>query len=227
MLIRQRIILGLLTRIAGPVKRTTLVMLVFLLRHATSLRRFPSFYDFVPHTNGPFSFTLYRDLEILHRDGHITLGETACLTRGTPDPNRPAIGSLSASAISSVVDIVSRYGDISQRVLIETVYRRHAWYALNSELPQRDLVAPQRPDAAIPAIYTAGYAGRSLEAFFNDLLSRGVAELIDVRANPVSRKYGFSKSKLAKFSDQLGLTYLPRPSGFPATSDSCAGMRSC
>jgi hypothetical protein len=47
-------------------------------------------------------------------------------------------------------------------------------------------------------IVTIGYEGRSLEAFLNLLLQNSVTLLCDVRRNPLSRKYGFSKSTLSK-----------------------------
>ena len=46
--------------------------LVFLLRHETCLKDVPSFYDFVPYKFGPFSFTLYRELERLQQNGYVT-----------------------------------------------------------------------------------------------------------------------------------------------------------
>ena len=53
MLTRERIILRLLTQVAKPLSRTVLVKLVFLLRHETTLKDVPSFYDFVPYKFGP------------------------------------------------------------------------------------------------------------------------------------------------------------------------------
>ncbi len=218
MLIRQRTILGLLARIGRPVMRTTLVKLVFLLRHETALRHARNFYDFVPYRYGPFSFTLFRDLELLTQAGHISFGDTVSRTPETADSGHPGVETLSNSITSAVAHIASRYGDMAQSALIETVYHRHAWYALNSELSQRDLVSPQRPDDAVLAVYTAGYEGRSIEAFIDDLLSRGIGVVIDVRANPVSRKYGFSKSRLARICARLGLTYHHLPAlGIPSS----------
>ena len=113
---------------------------------------------------------------------------------------------------------------MAQGDLIRTVYQRYAWYAVNSQLPERNLVSPQRP-TAVPAIYTAGYEGKSVDAFFNELLWRGMAALIDVRANPISRKYGFSKLRLEQFCERLGLVYRHLP-GLGIPGGARAGVRS-
>lgn len=225
MLMRQRTILDLLTRIERPVTRTVLVKLIFLLRHETALRHSPSFYDFVPYKYGPFSFTLYRELELLSQDGYVTVDDDGTLSgpRRDSEPRKP--GGLTSSVISAVVGIVSRYGEMASSDLIQSVYKRYAWYAINSELPERKLVSLQRP-AAVPAIYTAGYEGKSVEAFLNDLLVRGMAALVDVRANPISRKYGFSKLRLEQLCERLGLIYRHLPSlGISGTARASARSR--
>ncbi|WP_348602891.1 DUF488 family protein [Bartonella tribocorum] len=41
--------------------------------------------------------------------------------------------------------------------------------------------------------FTIGYEGKSLENYLNCLLENNIKILCDVRKNPISRKYGFSK----------------------------------
>jgi uncharacterized protein (DUF488 family) len=57
------------------------------------------------------------------------------------------------------------------------------------------------------AVFTAGYEGRSLEAFLNDLRAQGITMLADVREAPISRKPGFSKSSLAQALQHAGIAY--------------------
>ena len=89
MLMRQRTILDLLTRIERPVTRTVLGKLVFLLRHETVLWHSPSFYDFVPYKYGPFSFTLYRELELLRQTGYVAVDDNGSLSGSTHDSDPP------------------------------------------------------------------------------------------------------------------------------------------
>ena len=68
------------------------------------------------------------------------------------------------------------------------------WYSVNSELPHfRSDEAEQRTAPALAAVYTAGYEGNSIDRFLDRLMKRGIYSIIDVRSNPISRKYGFSQ----------------------------------
>lgn len=46
-------------------------------------------------------------------------------------------------------------------------------------------------------IFTIGYEGATLDAFLVELRTAGVEQVLDVRALPLSRRPGFSKSSLA------------------------------
>jgi uncharacterized protein (DUF488 family) len=56
-------------------------------------------------------------------------------------------------------------------------------------------------------LFTFGYEGLSLESFLARLKSAGVKTVIDVRANPLSRKRGFSKRGLAAALEATGIKY--------------------
>jgi hypothetical protein len=179
-LTRQKTVLGLLTQAAGPLSPTVFVKLVFLLRHETELQEDRSFYDFVPYSFGPFSFTLYRDLSRLRQNGYVTpQEERVALCAGALGPAGQRVRELPAPVRSAVADVVGRYGGMSRKALIRHVYSRYPWFALNSKLPERDSVSVPQPRQAALAVYTAGYEGRSVEAFLNDLLTRGIHVVVD------------------------------------------------
>jgi uncharacterized protein (DUF488 family) len=67
-------------------------------------------------------------------------------------------------------------------------------------------VPPNRKTAP-PAVYTIGFENRSVDGFLDRLIRAGIRRIIDVRVNPVSRKYGFARSTLASLSGKLGLGY--------------------
>lgn len=56
-------------------------------------------------------------------------------------------------------------------------------------------------------VFSIGYEGRSLEEFVKALKTSRVKVLVDVRENPVSRKPGFSKKRLAEALDEVGIVY--------------------
>ncbi len=207
MFTREKIVLKLLNQLPQPVSQPVFVNLVFLLRHETPLRNMSSFYDFVPYKYGPFSFTLYRELERLISNGYVreVEGKLASLQ------SVAFAGPLAPLGKATVRYVVGNYGNTSREAILEDVSRRYPWFALNSELPQRHSASLEPPLGAQPAAYTSGYEGMSVETFFNRLLKQGIRLLIDVRANPVSRKYGFAGSRLRQFCEQLGLSYRHEP----------------
>jgi uncharacterized protein (DUF488 family) len=71
--------------------------------------------------------------------------------------------------------------------------------------------------SALPApLYTVGYEGLSLPEFLDRLAQAGVSRLVDVRELPLSRRRGFSKTKLAEALGELGIEYVhARPLGNP------------
>ena len=60
-------------------------------------------------------------------------------------------------------------------------------------------------------IYTLGYEGLQIEQYVEKLKENSIRLLIDVRKNPISRKKGFSKTKLSKRLSEHGIEYLHLP----------------
>lgn len=187
--------------------------LAFLLRRETALRNMPSFYDFVPFRAGPFSFSLAWETERLRRNGYLTIAPTnGALSPTTQSQALAETKRLAASAKIAVAELISRYGNLSRNDLVSYVSRRYPRFALNGHRS----VATHRPEKARLAVYTVGYEGKSVDRFLCDLLDRGINALIDVRANPVSRKFGFSGKRTSQLCNELGLKYFHAPTlGIP------------
>jgi uncharacterized protein (DUF488 family) len=66
------------------------------------------------------------------------------------------------------------------------------------------------------SIMTIGYEGASIDQFLAALLSAGIENLVDVRELPLSRKAGFSKTRLREVLYSIGIKYTHlRPLGDP------------
>src|SRR5699024_3763773 len=76
--------------------------------------------------------------------------------------------------------------------------------ALRSPLPQEALMTH--------GIVSAGYEGRTIEEFVNALRELGVRTVADVRLNAISRKAGFSKTRLRAALASAGIDYRHMPS---------------
>ena len=57
-------------------------------------------------------------------------------------------------------------------------------------------------------IFTIGYEGTTVAEFINALRKAGVRRLIDVRALPLSRRPGFSKTALRGALEEAGIEYI-------------------
>lgn len=57
-------------------------------------------------------------------------------------------------------------------------------------------------------IWTIGYEGATMDDFLGVLVRAGVEQVIDVRALPLSRRPGFSKSSLAASLKEAGMGYV-------------------
>lgn len=64
------------------------------------------------------------------------------------------------------------------------------------------------PRHAGPRLVSIGYEGRSVEELISYLLAEGVDVLVDVRLNPISRKPGLSKHRLAAALAEAHIGYL-------------------
>ena len=60
-------------------------------------------------------------------------------------------------------------------------------------------------------IYSVGYEGLSVAGLVERLRQNRIEELVDVRANPFSRRPGFSKKRLAEALTSAGIIYRHEP----------------
>ncbi|WP_406839239.1 DUF488 family protein [Streptomyces sp. AHU1] len=65
----------------------------------------------------------------------------------------------------------------------------------------------RQAQAADPGLWSAGYEGRDIDSFVAALLSAQISMVADVRLTPISRKPGFSKTRLGHALDEAGISY--------------------
>lgn len=215
MLIRQRVLLELLRSAKRPLVRVELVKWAFRLRHETRSGGGPSFYDFVPHRRGPYSFTLRRELQQLVEAGWVKeVADTWEATRASTSPIPPPVS-------SDIATVVSRSQALDENELLAAVYDAHPLFTVNSE-SRRLLARPVAP----AAVYTVGYEGVLVERLLFTLVTSGIRRLIDVRHNPTARRYGFHRGTLTDLCGQVGIEYVSVPElGIPSANR--AGLGEC
>ena len=182
-------------------------------------------YEFMPYKMGCYSPTLAQDLRKLEAKGYIISVRDS---RGKPLWRLTAAGEARsfASRVSGrrVVQF-RRLCPLRGKDLVIDVYKRFPYWAINSTIsdlvlrndPEAiDRIKQSRPSERI-SLVSIGYEGRSIENYFNALIKSGIGVLCDVRKNPISRKYGFSRSVLGELCEGCGIEYRHYPQlGIPS-----------
>lgn len=204
---RQRQLLEMLDALGGDIGGLDFQKLLFLFCEEQD----DPPYAFVPYRFGGFSFTSYADKRKLIEKGLLENQEKRWVLT---DAGR-GLSRESAKSHAATREFAHRNkarGD----ALVADIYRRFPFYAIRSEMADRVLqgdkaalsaIRRAKPKKGQAGISTIGYEGLCLEDYLNRLLKDGVTLLCDVRKNPLSRKYGFSKSTLSKGCEGVGIRY--------------------
>jgi uncharacterized protein (DUF488 family) len=205
---RQKCLLALLDAHNGEVGLLDFQKLLFL--YCQEAEESP--YEFVPYKYGGFSFTSYADKRRLTEQG--LLADEEQIWKLTESGKASA--TVAPLTRMKMDQFAKRHKTLRGNALVAEAYRRYPYYAIHSEIAERvltgDAAALQeinkaRPVASSAGLCTIGYEGRSLEKYLNLLLMNRVTLLCDVRRNPLSRKYGFSKGTLSKSCVGVGIRY--------------------
>jgi len=206
---RQKRLLALVDALGGEIGGLDFQKLLFLF--CLEVEATPT-YEFVPYRFGGFSFTSYADKRRLIAQG--LLSEEERTWKLTPAGKTAA--RIEPAARMRMDQFSRRHSTLRGDALVAEAYRRHPYYAVRSEMAERVLagdalalmaIEAARPAASRPGLCTIGYEGCTLENYLNRLLRDGVTLLCDVRRNPLSRKYGFSKGTLSKACGGVGIRY--------------------
>lgn len=205
---RQKALLALLDTHGGEVGNLDFQKILFLYCQSEES---PT-YEFVPYKFGGFSFTSYADRRRLTEQG--LLADEERVWKLTAAGRAAAL--IPNATRKQMERFAKDHSHLRGNELVAEAYRRYPYHAIRSEVATRvlasDTVSLQAIEKARPAIkpaglYTIGYEGKSLERYLNVLVMNGVSLLCDVRRNPLSRKYGFSKGTLSKGCEGVGINY--------------------
>ncbi|MEG4503010.1 DUF488 family protein [Microcoleus sp. F6_B4] len=213
MLHRQKALLLILQQVGSTASTLQMMKWAFLLSHDTYSHGGKTFYQFLPYRYGPYSFTLNQETDSLIRNGFLEKVKNNCWS--LTDLGKKFDVNLPRDVIRDIHYVATEYGNLSNQELLDLVYEKYSWFTVNSDLPGKR--KKKRPIAE-KAIYTAGYEGKTVDEFLNLLMESGISQLIDVRFNPISRRYGFHKSTLARLCVFLGIDYQHLPElGIPGS----------
>lgn len=203
MLNRQKTLLYFLDLAGGLATPLCLVKWAFLLREESGSKGGAAYYEFLPYKFGPYSFCIAQEINALAEQGYLQIAEENSRTMWKVSETGRAISkSVPAEVAQDARQIHWRYGKMSADALLDDIYPRYTWFTVNS---QRQKFATK--PSADAAVFTAGYEGVTVDGFLNVLMHAGIRRIIDVRNNPVSRRYGFHKSTLNRLAGHIDIEY--------------------
>ena len=212
MFYRRKIILSLIELFEGYLDKLRLQKLLFLFSKRKSGK--PE-YDFIPYKYGCYSYSANADLGAMIKRGFLTIKDDKTYFKND-DVNY--LDTLKKTDVIILKEVVNTYGKMSTNALIKHTYINFPFYAIKSDIAKKLLndTFYQKVVNAIPkenetTLFTIGYQGVSLEKYLKKLVENNVKLLVDVRKNPLSMKYGFSKTLLKKFCNSLGIEYIHIP----------------
>ena len=210
MFYRRKIILALLQLFDGQLDKIRLQKLLFLFTNKQS----KADYDFIPYKFGCYSYSANADMTAMVTRGFLNEDEKSFEKKDKND----YLNQLKPADLKLLQDVNTNYGKMSATALMKHTYLNFPFYATKSEAAEKILtkeelekVTKAKPKGNKTVLFTVGYEGISLEEYLVRLLKNDVKVLVDVRNNPLSMKYGFSKSQLRKYCVSLGIEYVHIP----------------
>jgi uncharacterized protein (DUF488 family) len=207
---RRKILLSIIKLFGGKIGKTDLQKLLLL----TAISQSKASYHFLPYKFGCFSFSANADLSTLKKYEILKEDENSWELTCKKD----YFAELDKHDREVLKNLKLRFEKSLGDELIKYTYRKYPYYAINSTISAKLLnknelenIKKAKPINDETVLYTIGYEGISLEEYFNKLIKYNIEVLCDVRKNPLSMKYGFSKNQFKSVCENLGITYIHLP----------------
>ncbi|MCB2213982.1 DUF488 domain-containing protein [bacterium] len=206
---RQKFLMTFLDIFGGGLSRTNCQKLVFLFSEYNN----KGYYDFFPYKFGPFSHVLYDDKRALIKKKILDDVESFVLLEDQINK----VKDFNIEDRMLITQFKDEVEGVRGKSLIEKTYDEFPYFAKNSELLSHGDSIQIGNDENNPRLYSIGYEGISIDKYLNTLIYNEIEILFDVRNNPISRKYGFSKNKLKQYTNAVNIEYYHIPElGIPS-----------
>ena len=174
---------------------------LFLSSHVEKIDKLIKFYHFFPYNYGPFSNVCYTDISRLQKEGYIIEKEKKfeLIEKG-----KIALKGIDQKATLNLNRVVKKFN--SDKEIMAYVYRKFPDYTIKSKL-----LPPQEVKKHEPCLFTIGYEGRDIDLFLNVLIQNAIDVLVDVRKNPFSMKFNFTKNSLKNYLENSEIQYIHIP----------------
>lgn len=206
---RRKIFLALLESFDGTLDSTDFEKLLFLYCKKSN----QNYYDFFPYKFGCFSHLSYQDKRVLIKYGFLEESEKFKLKS-----KNSFVAELQETDKNILAEFSREWKTIRGNRLVKETYLRYPEYAIKSEIAEKILnieelktVKQHNYQFKDSILFTTGYEGLTIDAYIHKLIVNNIKLVIDVRKNPLSMKYGFSKTKLKNYLEKAGIHYQHLP----------------
>lgn len=220
---RRKILLALIEVFGGSLPSTDCEKLLFNFCQQTGKNH----YDFFPYKFGPFSFLSYYDkrrmidLGLLKSADDFQLNTTL---RHDSGQAHSYLKELTPTDKAALLRFKSNMGDLRGDKLVKKIYRDFPQFTSRSKITSRHFTANEIKQLQFawntdtkPAVFSIGYEGLTIDSFLNKLIANNITLVVDVRSNPQSMKYGFSKKSFKQYIENAGMKYIHIPElGIPS-----------
>jgi uncharacterized protein (DUF488 family) len=185
----------------GLSSRFMIVKNLFLLANVEKIDKIIKFYNFFPHSYGPFSNVCYTDISKLQKEGYVIEKEKKFeLT----EKGNISLKGMDPKVTQKINRVVGKFN--SDKEIRVYVYRKFPDYTIKSKL-----LATQEEAKQEPGLFTIGYEGRDIDLFLNVLVQNYIDVLVDVRKNPFSMNFNFTKNNLKGYLENSEIRYIHIP----------------
>jgi uncharacterized protein (DUF488 family) len=206
---RRKVLLALIEVFGGSLKSTDCEKFLFNYCQQTGKNH----YDFFPYQYGPFSFMSYYDKRRLVELGLLKPADDFQL-----NTKHSYLNDLTPADKTALLKFKLTIGGLRGDKLVKKTYREFPHFSARSKIAERLFDTDELKQLQFewnrdtkPGIFTIGYEGLTIDAFLNKLISNNITIVVDVRNNPQSMKYGFSKKSFKQFVESAGMKYIHIP----------------
>jgi uncharacterized protein (DUF488 family) len=212
---RRKVLLALIEIFDGSLPNTDCEKLLF--NFCQQIGR--NYYDFFPYKYGPFSFLSYYDKRRLSELGLLKSVDSFQL-----NTKHSYLSELTQVDRIALLKFKSTIGTLRGDNLVKKTYREFPQFAARSKIVGRHFSAEEIKQIQFtwntdtrPVLFSIGYEGLTIDSFLNRLIANNITVVVDVRNNPQSMKYGFSKKSFKQYIESAGMKYLHIPElGIPS-----------
>jgi uncharacterized protein (DUF488 family) len=213
---RRKVLLALIEVFGGSLQSTDCEKLLFNFCQQTKKNH----YDFFPHKFGPFSIMSYYDKRRL-----IDLGLLKSADDFQLNTKHSYLNELTVADKAALLSFKSNISNLRGEKLVKKTYREFPQFSARSKITERHFDIEEIKQLKFawnsdksPFVFTIGYEGLTIDSFLNKLIANNVTIVVDVRNNPQSMKYGFSKKSFRQYIESAGMKYIHIPElGIPST----------